>query len=78
MSDLSFGDLVSGAPVCARTTKVKASAMKTTRLSFLIIGYSIYWNGQKIGTNQMTIANTAIVRMDPTLRKSKKRYCPGV
>jgi xanthine/uracil/vitamin C permease (AzgA family) len=37
-----------------------------------------YQNGQNSGTSQITIANTAIVRIEPTFMKSKKRYCPGV
>lgn len=49
----------------------------TTRMVILSVAYHGR-NGQKIGTNQITITNTAMVRIEPTLRKSKKRYRPGV
>lgn len=39
---------------------------------------AFYQKGQNIGTSQITIPNTAIVRIEPTFRKSKNRYCPGV
>jgi hypothetical protein len=38
-----------------------------------LCGGSYYLSGQTIGTNQITMAKTTTVRIDPTLRKSKNR-----
>lgn len=42
--------------------------------NILVLEFVCYgWNGQNTGTNHMTIANTATVRIEPTLTKSKNR-----